>query len=91
MDKVRQQMLDNGDYVVPDPWRLESEEYRENRKGRSRLTSDLLDMPQESYLKEWKANDTIPLTVTNRWELLTYHLNSIARANRNYEHHPSNY
>ena len=21
MDKLRQQMLDNGDYVVPDPWR----------------------------------------------------------------------
>ena len=33
MDKLRQQMLDNGDYVVPDPWRLESEEYRENRKS----------------------------------------------------------
>ena len=54
MDKLRQQMLDNGDYVVLDPWRLESEEYRENRKSKSRLTSDLLDMPQESYLKEWK-------------------------------------
>ena len=47
MDNIRQQMLDNGDYVVPDPWRLESEEYRENRKSKSRLTSDLLDMPQE--------------------------------------------
>ena len=91
MDKVRQHMLDNGDYVVPDPWRLESEEYRENRKGRSRLTSDLLDMPQESYLKEWKANNTIPLAITNRWELLTYHLNSIARANRNYGNHPKSY
>ena len=52
MDKLRQQMLDNGDCVVPDSWRLESEEYRENRKSKSRLTSDLLDMPQESYLKE---------------------------------------
>ena len=66
MDKLRQQMLDNGDYVIPDPWRLESEEYRENRKSKSRLTSDLLDMPQESYLKEWKPNDTIPLAITNR-------------------------
>ena len=72
-------MLDNGNYVVPDPSRLESEEYREFRKSKSRLTSDLLDMPQESYLKEWKPNDTIPLAVTNRWELLTYHLNSIAK------------
>ena len=52
MDTLRQQILDNGDYVVPDPWRLESDEYRENRKSKSRLTSDLLDMPQESYLKE---------------------------------------
>ena len=86
MDKLRQQMLDNGDYVVPDPWRLESEEYRENRKSKSRLTSDLLDMPPESYLKEWKPNDTIPLAITNRQELLTYYLNSIAKANRSYEH-----
>ena len=91
MDKLRQQVLDNGDYVAPDPWRLESEEYRENRKSKSRLTSDLLDMPQGSYLKEWKPNDTIPLAVTNRWELLTYHLNSIAKANRSYEHHPNSY
>ena len=91
MDKFRQQMLDNGDYVVPDPWRLESEEYRENRKSKSRLTSDLLNMPQESYLKEWKPNDTIPLAVTNRWELCTYHLNSIAKANRSYEHHSNSY
>ena len=50
MDKLRQQMLDNGDYVIPDPWRLESEEYREIRKSKSRLTSDILDLPQESYL-----------------------------------------
>ena len=91
MDNLRQQMLDNGDYVVPDPWRLESEEYRENRKSKSKFTSDLLDMPQESYLKEWKPNDTMPLAVTNRWELLTYHLNSIAKANRNYEHHSNSY
>ena len=91
VDKLRQQMLDNGKYVVPDPWRLESEEYREIKKSKSRITSDLLDMPQESYLKEWKANDTIPLAVTNRWELLTYHLNSIAKANRSYEHHPCSY
>ena len=91
MDKLRQQMLDNGDYVVPDPCRLESEEYREIRKSKSRLTSDLLDLPQESYLKEWKPNDTIPLAVTNRWELLTYHLNSIAKANRSYEHHSNSY
>ena len=62
-----------------------------NRKIKSRLTSDLLDMPQESYLKEWKSNDTIPLAVTNRWELLTYHLNSIAKANRGYEHHSNSY
>ena len=33
MDKLRQQMLDNGDDVVPHPWRLESEEYREIRKN----------------------------------------------------------
>ena len=64
MDKLRQQMLDNGDHMVPDPWRLESEEYREIRKSKSRLTSDLLDIPQESYLKEWKPNDTILLAVT---------------------------
>ena len=68
MDKLRQQMLDNGDYVVPDPWMLESEEYTENRKSKPRLTSDLLDIPQESYLKEWKPNDTTPLAVTKRWE-----------------------
>ena len=79
MDKLRQQMLDNGDYVVPDPWRLESEEYRENKKSKSILTSDLLDLPQKSYLKEWKPNDTIPLAITKRWELLTYHLNSIVK------------
>ena len=91
MDKLRQQMLDNDDYVVPDPWRLESEEYRENRKSKSRLTSDLLDLPQESYLKEWKPNDTIPLAVTSRWELLTYHLNSIAKENRSHEHHSNSY
>ena len=60
-------------------------------KSKSRLTSDLLDLPQESYLKEWKPNDTIPLAVTNRWELLTYHLNSIAKANRSYEHHSNSY
>ena len=30
MDNLRQQMIDNGDYAVPDPWRLESEEYRES-------------------------------------------------------------
>ena len=28
MDNLRQHMLDNGEYVVPDPWRLENEEYR---------------------------------------------------------------
>ena len=91
MDQLKQQMLANGDYVVPDPWRLESEEYREIGKSKSRLTSDLLDLPQESYLKEWKPNDTILLAVTNRWELLTYHLNSIAKANRSYEHHSNSY
>ena len=45
MDKLRQQMLDNGDYVVPDPWRLENDEYREIGKSKSRLTSDLLNLP----------------------------------------------
>ena len=91
MDKLWQQMLANGDYVVPDPCRLENGEYREIKKSKSRLASDLFDLPQESYLKEWKPNDTIPLAVTNRWELLTYHLNSIAKANRSYEHHSNSY
>ena len=50
-----------------------------------------MDLSQESYLKEWKPNDTIPLAITNRWELLTYHLNSIAKANRSYEHHSTSY
>ena len=52
MDKLKQQMLDNGDYVVPDPWRLESEGYREIRKSKSKLTSDLLDMPQSHISKD---------------------------------------
>ena len=85
-------MLDNGDYVVHrhlGGWRVKNT--GKLGKVKSRLTNDLLDLPQESYLKEWKPNDTIPLAVTNRWELLTYHLNSIAKANRRYEHHSNSY
>ena len=91
MDEVRKTMLENGKYVAPDPWRLEDDVYRELKREKSRLISDFLDLPQVSYLKEWKSNDTIPLAVTNRWELLTYHLNSIAKVNRNYGNHPRSY
>ena len=59
--------------------------YHEHLKEKSKLTSDFLDLPQASYLKEWKTDGTVPLAITNRWELLTYHLNSIAKANRDYE------
>ena len=60
-------------------------------KESSTLTSDFLDLPQASYLKEWKPDGTVPLAATNRWELLTYHLNSIAKANRNYGNNPESY
>ena len=91
MNEIKETMITNGDYTVPDPWRLEDEVYYENKKEKAKLTCDILDLPQASYLKEWKQDDSIPLAVTNRWELLTYHLNSIAKANRNYGNHSRSY
>ena len=83
MDEIKRSMMEKGEYTVPDPWRLEDEFYYEHLKEKSKLTTDFLDLPQASYLKEWKTDGTVPLAITNRWELLTYHLNSIAKVNRN--------
>ena len=66
MNEIKETMITNGDYTVPDPWRLENEVYYENKKEKAKLTSDILDLPQASYLKEWKPDDSIPLAVTNR-------------------------
>ena len=89
--KFKKEMTEKGEYTVPDPWRLQDEFYHEHLKESSTLTSDFLDLPQALYLKEWKPDGTIPLAVTKRWELLIYHLNSIAKANRNYGNNPESY
>ena len=91
MDEIKGSMIEKGEYTVPDSWRLEDEFYHEHLKENSKLTSDFLDLPQASYLKEWKPDGTVPLAVTNRWEFLTYHLNIIAKANRNYGNNPESY
>ena len=49
--KLQEQMLDNGDYLVPDPWRLESEEYRENRKSKSSLAVIYWICPRSHILR----------------------------------------
>ena len=89
--EIKGSMMEKGEYTVPDPWRLEDEFYHEHLKENSKLTSDFLDLPQASNLKEWKPDGTVPLAITNRWELLTYHLNSIAKTNRDYGNNPESY
>ena len=33
----------------------------------------------------------MPIGLMNRWELITYHLNTIARSNRSFSDHPKSY
>ena len=59
----RTAMVENGEYTVPDQWRLEDNFYHKHLKEKSKLTSDFLYLPQASYLKEWKTDGSIPLAM----------------------------
>ena len=90
MDEIRKSMEESGAIHVPDPWRLE-DVYDQHALLNPTHTSEFLDLPMPSYLKVWQSDGTMPIGLMNRWELLTYHLNTIARSNRSFSDHPKSY
>ena len=83
-------MEESGAIHVPDPWRLE-DVFHQWALLNPTQTSEFLNLSMPSYLKVWQSDGTMPIGLMNRWELLTYHLNTIARSNRSFSDHPKSY